>query len=189
MTGYAAFLRAINVGGHTVKMDRLRGLFEALGFGAVATFIASGNVIFEAGDVPDPAAAGPAEAADALEAGIEARLREALGYDVATFVRTLDGLSAIVAHAAFDTPPDPPGKVYIGFLKRTPSAAARRALEALSSPTESFVLHDRELYWRLDTRFSDSPNSGGLLEKTLGMTLTLRTASTLQRIVAKHAAG
>jgi len=29
-----AFLRAINVGGHTVKMDHLRGLFEALGFSA-----------------------------------------------------------------------------------------------------------------------------------------------------------
>ncbi|MEI2689259.1 MAG: DUF1697 domain-containing protein [Anaerolineae bacterium] len=28
---YIAFLRAINVGGHTVKMDRLRGLFEQAG--------------------------------------------------------------------------------------------------------------------------------------------------------------
>jgi len=44
---YIAFLRAINVGGHTVKMDHLRSLFEALGFSNVETFIASGNVIFE----------------------------------------------------------------------------------------------------------------------------------------------
>ena len=48
MTKYIAFLRAINVGGHTVKMDRLRGLFESLGVLNVETFIASGNVIFEA---------------------------------------------------------------------------------------------------------------------------------------------
>ena len=48
MRRYVAFLRAINVGGHTVKMDRLRALFAELGHGGVETFIASGNVIFEA---------------------------------------------------------------------------------------------------------------------------------------------
>ncbi len=45
MPKYIAFLRAINVGGHTVKMDYLRVLFETLGFSDVETFIASGNVI------------------------------------------------------------------------------------------------------------------------------------------------
>ena len=47
MPKYVAFLRAINVGGHLVKMDYLRTLFEALGFENVETFIASGNVIFD----------------------------------------------------------------------------------------------------------------------------------------------
>ena len=47
MPKFVAFLRAINVGGHLVKMDELRGLFEALGFSNVETFIASGNVIFD----------------------------------------------------------------------------------------------------------------------------------------------
>ena len=47
MTRYIAFLRAINVGGHVVKMDALRRLFESLGFSNVETFIASGNVLFE----------------------------------------------------------------------------------------------------------------------------------------------
>jgi uncharacterized protein (DUF1697 family) len=42
-----AFLRAINVGGHIVKMEFLRDLFERLGFSNVKTFIASGNVMFE----------------------------------------------------------------------------------------------------------------------------------------------
>jgi len=44
MKRYIAFLRAINVGGHTVKMDLLRGLFAGLGYAGVETFIASGNV-------------------------------------------------------------------------------------------------------------------------------------------------
>jgi hypothetical protein len=44
----AAFLRAINVGGHTVTMAALRQEFEALDLKDVETFIASGNVIFSA---------------------------------------------------------------------------------------------------------------------------------------------
>ena len=47
MPRHIAFLRAINVSGHNVKMDHLRQLFESLGFSNVETFIASGNVIFE----------------------------------------------------------------------------------------------------------------------------------------------
>jgi uncharacterized protein (DUF1697 family) len=43
-----AFLRAINVGGHTVRMAMLRALFEELGLDDVETFIASGNVVFSA---------------------------------------------------------------------------------------------------------------------------------------------
>ena len=42
---YAAFLRAINVGGHVVKMDVMRGLFEAMGLAQVRTVLASGNVL------------------------------------------------------------------------------------------------------------------------------------------------
>ena len=75
---YIAFLRGINLGGHNVKMDRLRVLFEELGLGDVTTFIASGNVIFDS-DERD---------ADTLADRIEAHLAQALGYDVPTFLRT-----------------------------------------------------------------------------------------------------
>ena len=68
MTKTIAFLRAINVGGHNVKMESLRALFEQLGFDAVETFIASGNVVFETDAAPDTA----------LEAAIEAHLKAAL---------------------------------------------------------------------------------------------------------------
>jgi hypothetical protein len=74
---HIAFLRAINVGGRIVKMDRLRALFSDMGFTGVETFIASGNVIFES-------RAGAA----ALEKRIQQQLERALGYAVVTFVRS-----------------------------------------------------------------------------------------------------
>src|SRR5882672_8923035 len=91
MPKYVAFLRAINVGGHTVKMDHLRLLFEGLGFSNVETFIASGNVIFNS----------PSKSTTALEKKIEARLQETLGYEVATFIRSTAELGTIASYKPF----------------------------------------------------------------------------------------
>ena len=47
---YIAFLRGINVGKHRrITMAELKAAFEASGYRDVATYIASGNVIFDAG--------------------------------------------------------------------------------------------------------------------------------------------
>jgi hypothetical protein len=69
---YIALLRGINVGGHTVKMDRLAKLFEEIGLKNVETFIASGNVIFESAS----------NDADALERKVATHLERSLGYAV-----------------------------------------------------------------------------------------------------------
>ena len=91
MTRYFAFLRAINVGGHVIKMDRLRQIFESLGFYKVETFIASGNVVFESrsGNLKS------------LEQKIEQGLREDLGYEVVTFIRTEAELLEIATYQPF----------------------------------------------------------------------------------------
>ncbi len=172
---YVAFLRAINVGGRRVKMDELRGLFEAMGFANVATFIASGNVLFEA----------PSEARAALEARVAAALQAALGYQVDTFVRTLAEVEAIAAATPFapDAMARDEATVHVGFLAEPPPDA--RALEGYTTETDSFALQGREAYWLCRTRMSDSAFSGALLEKALGQPATLRSLSTVRRIAAK----
>ena len=74
---HLAFLRSINIGGHVVKMDRLREIFVSMGLANVETFIQTGNVVFESAKKPED-----------LETAIEARLQKVLGYPVATFVRS-----------------------------------------------------------------------------------------------------
>jgi uncharacterized protein (DUF1697 family) len=47
VTAYAAFLRGINLGPtNKVAMPRLRGIVGELGWGDVATYINSGNLVF-----------------------------------------------------------------------------------------------------------------------------------------------
>jgi uncharacterized protein (DUF1697 family) len=111
---YIAFLRAINVGGHTVKMETLRRLFEGLGFSDVETFIASGNVIFDS----------PIEETRSLEKKIEVHLKENFGYEVATFIRTPTELAEIINYRPF--PPselDSEGNLCISLF----STLSRRA--------------------------------------------------------------
>jgi uncharacterized protein (DUF1697 family) len=92
MFRFIAFLRAINVGrGRTVKMRSLRQVFESLGLSKVATFIASGNVVFET----------RTKKTKILERKIEGALKEALGYEVRTFVRGETELAKIANYQPF----------------------------------------------------------------------------------------
>jgi len=84
-------LRAINVGGHTVTMERLRGHFSDLGFTGVRSYIQTGNVFFEA----------PEGDRSKLTAKIEKHLHKNLGYEVATFLRTVPELEKVAASKAF----------------------------------------------------------------------------------------
>ena len=55
MGRYIAFLRAVNVGGRVVKMDELKKIFAMPGINNIATYIQSGNVVFDAAGDDDAA--------------------------------------------------------------------------------------------------------------------------------------
>lgn len=181
MPRHIAFLRAINVGGHMVKMDRLRALFESLEFGKVETFIASGNVIFDTSS----------KSPDALEKKIEKHLEKELGYEVITFLRSPAEVAAVVDHQpSFDSGPFAEGNsLVIFFLKEEPEEEARRKLMALRTEIDDFHIHRREVYWLCRTRISDSKISGGLLEKTLKLPATMRNVTTVRKLAAKYPPG
>jgi uncharacterized protein (DUF1697 family) len=179
MPRHVAFLRAINVGGRVVKMDHLRRLFESVPLGNVETFIASGNVIFDA------KGAGGA----ALEKKIERHLERALGYPVATFVRSAADVAAVAAHKPF-APAEydaPLHAVYIGILRAEPSAAARKQVLALQDDLNALHLQGRELYWLCRRKMMESIVTMGKLEKTLGVPATFRNANTLRRLAVRYA--
>jgi uncharacterized protein (DUF1697 family) len=174
---HAAFLRAINVGGHVVTMEKLRAVLSsrALGLSNVATFIASGNVLFSTSAADE----------SALERQIEARLKRQLGYEVATFVRSVGEIAAMAAREPFP-PVEGKATLFVALLRQRPSADASRKLMALQTEVDQFQLHGRELYWRIRGGYSDSAVSGALVEKTLGMPATVRNISTLKRLAAKY---
>lgn len=91
MARFAAFLRAVNVGGTgKLPMAELRDLCEGLGFNDVQTYIASGNVVFETNE-PRPK----------IVAVLKAKLAAPMGKPIAVFVRDADELGSIISGSAF----------------------------------------------------------------------------------------
>ena len=177
MTKYIAFLRAINVGGHTVKMDLLRQLFESLDFSNVETFIASGNVIFDT----------KSSDAKSLEKKIEKHLKENLGYEVSTFIRTDAELADIAKYQAFKKSEiDSATAFNVAFLSDPLDDSSVKKLMALKTDIDNFHAHGRQMYWLCRKKQSDSTFSNAVLEKKLGIRSTIRQMSTIQKMAEKY---
>jgi uncharacterized protein (DUF1697 family) len=179
VTRYVAFLRAVNLAGRrVVKMQDLKKLFETLPAKNVQTFIASGNVIFDS-SLKDAAA---------LERRAEARLEQAFGFEIDTFLRTIDELQRIAECRPYHdiASSGKGGTVYVGFLREAPGPEAQRQVKAVSTDVHEFRLSQREILWlRRDMPGAlDAPVPS--LERVLGQRATFRNARTVMRIAAKY---
>lgn len=177
MPRYFAFLRAINVGGHVVRMEVLRGLFTGLGLSGVETFINSGNVIFQSKS---------AKAGD-LEGRIARHLEANLGYPVPTFLRNNAELAAVSAYQPFEEAAVlAAGACCVGFLSQPLEAPQREALMNLETDFDTFHLHGRELYWLCRKRQSESKITNAFLERKLKASLTFRNLTTVAKLAARY---
>ncbi|HEY3799847.1 MAG TPA: DUF1697 domain-containing protein [Caulobacteraceae bacterium] len=110
MTAYVALLRAVNVGGTgKLPMEALRAMCAAAGFANARTYIASGNVVFEARD---------AEAK--VKATLEAALAAYAGKPAGVMVRTAAQMAAVLAANPFAGHPG--NRVMAIFLDAAPPA-------------------------------------------------------------------
>ena len=177
MSHYVAFLRGMNLGKRRIKNDELRAEFEVLGFSDVATFRASGNVIFSLED---------REKESALAGRIEAGLGEALGYEVPVFLRSAAEVAAIAALAPFDRKlvAASMGKLQVSMLAKKPSAAARKKVLALATDEDRLALEGRELFWLPSGGTIESELDLKTIDRTLGKG-TMRTKGTVDQIAAK----
>jgi uncharacterized protein (DUF1697 family) len=177
MSHYIAFLRAINVGGgRTIKMKSLRQAFESLGLSNIASFIASGNIIFDS----------RTKNVKALEKKIEKKLRADLGFEVATFIRTDIQLKKISHYEAFpQSKLKAASEFNIIFLSDSPNKRSRQKLMGLQTETNEFRVHGREIYWLRRKEPGKSTFSTIPFEKALGKRFTIRSAKTIKRMALK----
>jgi uncharacterized protein (DUF1697 family) len=174
MTVLVALLRAVNVGGTgRLEMKALRAACEAEGFGRVATYIQSGNIVFES-----------ALPASAAKATLDALLRDELGLKSLAVVRTAAQLEAAIAANPFqDAAAERPSRLLLGFPERRPAAGARDALAAHRGPERIELARDL-LYIDYVGGAARSKLTPAFIERALGTPSTARNWSTVGRLAA-----
>lgn len=176
MPHYIALLRGVNVGGRTVKMDKLRAVLGKAGLTDVETLIASGNVVFRSSSRSDAA----------LEKKIEAALEGSFGFAVKVMVRSAGEMRNVAALEPFGSLGDN-HTLHVAFLKAPPPQDGLAKVLALRDEATDMKLHGRELYFKVTGRFSDSVVFRSPIEKLLGVPMTVRNANTVRKLAARTA--
>ena len=139
MSGWVALFRAVNVGGTgKLEMARLRKAASAAGFAEVATYIASGNLVF-ASDL------GEVDLRDRLTEAVEAEFGGCPHF----LLRTAADMAAVAARNPF--PHGEGSKVLVVFTDGEPSAEGAR-----HQADEEIAPGEREVFVHFPSRMGNS---------------------------------
>lgn len=132
MAAFVALLRAVNVGGTSkLPMTELKAMCEELGFAAVRTYIASGNVVFTS-----------RKSEAAIKSALEQRLHAYAGAPVGVLVRSAAAMAQVAADNPF--PKAAPNRTVAIFLDKAPPADALAGIRGQKN--EELRLGRREIY-------------------------------------------
>ncbi|MEU8899554.1 DUF1697 domain-containing protein [Nocardia sp. NPDC048505] len=178
MTGYAALLRGIAPSNPNMTNDKLRGVFEKLGFEKVASVLASGNIVFHSAESDVPA----------LERQIQQALNAELGIGGGTIIRTHAELQTLLDSDPFPGLTHGRGTYLTAtFLKDGTKAPVE--LPDQPDPLVRVVGFDKPARVFLsiidNSEPGKTPDFMTWLDKTYGKDITTRTWLTVQRIVKK----
>ncbi|MBC9957925.1 DUF1697 domain-containing protein [Yimella sp. cx-51] len=178
MTAYVALLRGIMPSNPNMKNDKLRAVFERLGYERVGSVLASGNIVFHTDDPAGPA----------MELAIQHALRSTLGIDGGTIVRSLDELLELMESDPFAGLTHGRGSYLIATFVKD-GAPAPGKLPDDPDPRTKVIGFDpaaRAFLTVVDnSEPGRTPEFMRWLEKTYGKNITTRTWLTIEKVVQK----
>lgn len=172
---YIALLRGVNVGGHNIKMERLREVVSTLGFDDVHTYIQSGNVFFES----------PETNRAMLTAKLEACLRQEFGFDIPVCLRSVEEFETILSSDPFkgiELAPDVRFCVYFAVHAIPPIVDLPKDSPKGDMTVVGATPHELFAVWRIVN--GRPPASEKFLQELLGGPATARFFHTSQKILA-----
>ena len=174
MTQYVALLRGIAPTNPNMRNDKLRGVFEKLGFENVKTVISSGNVIFES----------PSRSVKKLEATIESALREHLGFTSTTILRSRAQIQKLVDRNPFKgMEHSQKSSLNVTFLKKKRKIDLKFPYKVDDRDYTLLGIYDGAICSVIDLTGAKTPDLMLWLEKQFGKEITTRTWKTVERIL------
>lgn len=177
MPSYLALFRAVNVSGHNIiKMEHLRKLMEASGYTNVATYIQSGNVVFDAEET-DKGKVGRA---------IEVLLYKEYGHDVFTFILDeADLIKVIDSNPYTGREPEPSGikKYFVTFLAGEATTQGLDQMRKFNRGDDDFKAVGSNIYLKLTQSAADSKLSNSFIEAKMSLKSTTRNWNTTLKLL------
>lgn len=176
-TTYVALLRAVNVGGRTAKMERVRDLFEQAGCTDVRSYIQSGNVCFRT-----------TRGRKGARAAIEASLADGLGFDVPVVLRTRAEIAHAIGLDAFaGVCVTPDTRLCIVFVAEPLPRGLKFPIVSPKGDVEVLGATDGEAFVVITNPPGRAANPAAFLEKTFQVPSTTRFLHTTEKILAAFA--
>lgn len=170
-----SLLRGVNVGGHTIKMDALRSLYESLGLRKVETFIQSGNVVFTT----------QARDRAALAKRIEDAIERSFGFHCDVILRNAAEMRDALARNPFaERPGIDPARLLITFLASDPDPGGRANVLAMDIHPDELHIDGREVYVYFPNGIARPKLSWPLVGKYLKTPATGRNLTTVCKLLA-----
>jgi len=170
-----ALLRGVNVGGRNkLPMKLLANIVEAVGGGSAATYIQSGNVVFEA----------TRDRQKELPAAIAAAIADEAGITTPVLLRTLAQLRRVVAGNPYLERGRDPAQLHVAFLAEQPGAERVATLDPERSPPDEFSVGGCEIYLWCPHGMARTKLTNAYFDSRLGTTSTMRNWRTTQKLLA-----
>jgi uncharacterized protein (DUF1697 family) len=171
---YVTLLRGINVGGNRkVEMAKLRQSFESLGFEAVRTLIASGNVIFRASSID----------AGKLARQIEAAIEKDFGFEVDVMVLNQDSIERLVKAIPASWVNDKDTKCDVMFLwPQADNPGVIQQLPPTKPEIEDVKYVPGAVLWRIDRVNAGRSRMFKISGTALYKQMTIRNPNTVRKI-------
>jgi uncharacterized protein (DUF1697 family) len=175
MNNYIALLRGINVSGQKpIKMADLKSLFEDLNYKNVATYIQSGNVLFESKN----------SNTDLLSNEIAYKIKQQYGWEVPVIVISSDYLKLVSENNPFiNERNESLDRLYLTFLKDEPNAELAEKFKAFDYKPDEFLLMGKVLYGFVPVSYGNTKFSNNFIENKLKTTATTRNWKTVLKLL------
>ncbi len=176
---YIALLRGINVGRNKkVEMNKLKTVFEDLGFQNVSTYINSGNVIFDC----------PQTNVITLDSKIEKGIAKAFGFSVPVVIRTAQNIQDVAKAVPASWNNDSDQKTDILFLWEKFDSKETINLIKINPDVDELIYLPGAIVWHLDKKYYTKSGMHKFIGTEVYKNMTTRNINTVRKLgtVSEH---
>lgn len=173
MSVYVAFLRGINVGGRNlIRMKDICQKLESVGFHNVASYRASGNILFES-----------EEKQNHIVEKIEKELHNMTDSDITVFLRDSFEIEEMVESEPFKGRESNSAKLYVTLISHKTPLDIVLPLKSLHADVEVFLLKDGNVFSQAYLRKGRYGAPNKLVESKFKLPATTRNWNTIMGLL------